>query len=309
MAALCGCGETRRNFRFRHKQTRVEINGAVGRGTCRQRLAKMSDSDSEEAAEAEAVAEPFSLAAFHSGNSDEHGQLEGEELFDEKTKKCLADLATLVPGSYITEATASEYDASVVDGAQLDEEGWVKSNDNAVDCSDITELTEDDVHSGQAVCSLQLVERAGNEDSDNVILLPTIASSYPTLNKSDFSNSSHSESEQESREDKPTFPQDATKQLPSATDLFPEFRPGKRLRFLRLFGPGKNAQSVWSTARGKLKKKQQKLTQEVQFQKGEAATEEGTEGKLSWEYKFAPTPPPEQCLPDDEDIGSPANNS
>nr|XP_028570735.1 transcription initiation factor TFIID subunit 1 isoform X2 [Podarcis muralis] len=293
----------------------------------------MSDTDSEEAAAAAAAAaaaKPFSLAALHFGNINDHGQLEGEELFDEETKKRLADLGAMDLGNYITEATAGEYDASVVDEVQMDEEGWVKSNDNAVDYSDITELVEDDVHSGQAVCSPQLVVRAGgvsvsgseetssrlmapspphpalvkeaeeqdttyfgNEDSENAIQQPTISSS---------------ESEQQSKEDKSTFPlagimqQDATKQLPSATDLFPEFRPGKALRFLRLFDPGKNAPSVWSTAHGKLKKKKkhQKSTQKVQFQKGEAATEEGTEGKSSWEYKFAPTPPPEQCLSDDE---------
>ncbi|XP_053230866.1 transcription initiation factor TFIID subunit 1 [Podarcis raffonei] len=345
----------------------------------------MSDTDSEEAAAAAAAAaKPFSLAAFHFGNINDHGQLEGEENFDEETKKRLADLGAMDLGSYITEATAGEYDASVVDEAHMDEEGWVKSNDNAVDYSDITELVEDDVHSGQAVCSPQLVVRAGkrwqmvssvafgitdlfliklvpaalmsvlvlscssslesytfnncnpgfcsccgvsvsgseeissrlmtpspppppaleeqdttyfgNEDSENAMQLPTISSS---------------ESEQQSKEDKSTFPlagimqQDATEQLPSATDLFPEFRPGKALRFLRLFDPGKNAPSVWSTAHGKLKKKKkkqkhQKSTQKVQFQKGEAATEEGTEGKSSWEYKFAPTPPPEQCLSDDE---------
>uniref|UniRef100_A0A670KHK3 Bromo domain-containing protein n=1 Tax=Podarcis muralis TaxID=64176 RepID=A0A670KHK3_PODMU len=143
-----------------------------------------------------------------------------------------------------------------------------------------------------------LVKEAEEQDTtyfgaENAIQQPTISSS---------------ESEQQSKEDKSTFPlagimqQDATKQLPSATDLFPEFRPGKALRFLRLFDPGKNAPSVWSTAHGKLKKKKkhQKSTQKVQFQKGEAATEEGTEGKSSWEYKFAPTPPPEQCLSDDE---------
>lgn len=72
------------------------------------------------------------------------------------------------------------------------------------------------------------------------------------------------------------------------------------LRFLRLFGPGKNVPSVWRSARRKRKKKHRELTQELQIQEGEATAEAGVEGKSPWEYEFAPPPPPEQCLSDDE---------
>ncbi|XP_067404031.1 transcription initiation factor TFIID subunit 1 isoform X5 [Emydura macquarii macquarii] len=40
--------------------------------------------------------------------------------------------------------------------------------------------------------------------------------------------------------------------------------------------------------------------QEVQIQEGEATVEAGIEEKSPWEYEFAPPPPPEQCLSDDE---------
>lgn len=72
------------------------------------------------------------------------------------------------------------------------------------------------------------------------------------------------------------------------------------LRFLRLFGPGKNIPSVWRSARRKRKKKHRELAQEVQIQEGEVGVESGTEGKSPWEYEFAAPPPPEQCLSDDE---------
>lgn len=72
------------------------------------------------------------------------------------------------------------------------------------------------------------------------------------------------------------------------------------LRFLRLFGPGKNVPSVWRSARRKRKKKHRELAQEVQIQEGEVVTESGVEGKSPWEYEFAAPPPPEQCLSDDE---------
>lgn len=81
----------------------------------------------------------------------------------------------------------------------------------------------------------------GPEEGDGIILPSIIAPSSAALEKMDFSSSSDSESEtgsQDSRkaelkEGKLTLPlagimqRDATKQLPSVTALFPEFRPGK----------------------------------------------------------------------------------
>uniref|UniRef100_A0A8C3SX80 Transcription initiation factor TFIID subunit n=1 Tax=Chelydra serpentina TaxID=8475 RepID=A0A8C3SX80_CHESE len=312
----------------------------------------MSDSESEEEAEG-GRAGPFSLAGFLFGNINEAGQLEGESVLDKESKKHLAGLGALGLGNLITEITASEEEAAEPDGAQLDEEGWVKSTEDAVDYSDINEVAEDESRRyRQAMGTLQPIRRPDededdydadsedidsklmpppppppvkredekdatapvSEDGDGIILPSIIAPSSATSEKADFSSSSDSESEMgpqdarqaESKEGKLTLPlagimqRDATKQLPSVTDLFPEFRPGKVLRFLRLFGPGKNVPSVWRSARRKRKKKHRELMQEVQIQEGEAATEAGMEEKSPWEYEFAPPPPPEQCLSDDE---------
>ncbi|XP_050820845.1 transcription initiation factor TFIID subunit 1 isoform X3 [Gopherus flavomarginatus] len=334
----------------------------------------MSDSESEEEAEG-SRAGPFSLAGFLFGNINEAGQLEGESVLDKESKKHLAGLGALGLGNLITEITASEEDAAEPDGAQLDEEGWVKSTEDAVDYSDINEVAEDESRRyRQAMGTLQPVRRQDededdydadcedidsklmpppppppikrddekdatapvSEDGDGIILPSIIAPSSATSEKADFSSSSDSESEMgpqdarqaESKEGKLTLPlagimqRDATKQLPSVTELFPEFRPGKSfgaqisehfmngervpfsrlqvLRFLRLFGPGKNVPSVWRSARRKRKKKHRELMQEVQIQESETATEAGMEEKSPWEYEFAPPPPPEQCLSDDE---------
>ncbi|XP_026540133.1 transcription initiation factor TFIID subunit 1 isoform X1 [Notechis scutatus] len=317
----------------------------------------MSDSESEEEAGGGGGrrAAPFSLAGFLFGNINEQGQLEGEGLLDQESKKHLAGLGALGLGSLITEITASEDDASEADGAQLDEEGWVKSTEDAVDYSDITEVAEDESRRyRQAMGNLHPVRRAddneddydadsedidsklmpppppppvplkkedekeaeasGPEEGDGIILPSIIAPSSAALEKMDFSSSSDSESEtgsQDSRkadlkEGKLTLPlagimqRDATKQLPSVTALFPEFRPGKVLRFLRLFGPGKNVPSVWRSARRKRRKKHREPVPEAQLPEGEANAEPGLEGKSPWEYEFAPPPPPEQCLSDDE---------
>ncbi|NXL73372.1 TAF1 factor, partial [Leptocoma aspasia] len=316
--------------------------------------AAMSDSESEEEADG-GRAEPFSLAGFLFGNINEAGQLEGDSVLDKESKKHLAGLGVLGLGNLITEITASEEESAEGEGAHLDEEGWVKSTEDAVDYSDITEVAEDESRRyKQAMGSLQPARRpdededdydadcedidsklmpppppppvpgkkedekdaAGtvSEDGDGIILPSIIAPSSAASDKVDFSSSSDSESEMgpqearqaESKEGKLTLPlagimqRDATKQLPSVTELFPEFRPGKVLRFLRLFGPGKNVPSVWRSARRKRKKKHRELAQEVQIQEGEVVVESGVEGKSPWEYEFAAPPPPEQCLSDDE---------
>uniref|UniRef100_A0A8C4V733 Transcription initiation factor TFIID subunit n=1 Tax=Falco tinnunculus TaxID=100819 RepID=A0A8C4V733_FALTI len=287
----------------------------------------MSDSESEEEADG-GRAEPFSLAGFLFGNINEAGQLEGDSVLDKESKKHLAGLGVLGLGNLITEITASEDDSPEADGAHLDEEGWVKSTEDAVDYSDINEVAEDESRRyKQAMGSLQLVRRpdddeddydADCEDIDSKLMPPPPPPPVPGKKEDekdvDFSSSSDSESEMgpqearqaESKEGKLTLPlagimqRDATKQLPSVTELFPEFRPGKVLRFLRLFGPGKNVPSVWRSARRKRKKKHRELAQEVQMQEGEVVVESGMEGKSPWEYEFAAPPPPEQCLSDDE---------
>lgn len=125
---------------------------------------------------------------------------------------------------------------------------------------------------------------------------------------------------------------DAAKALPGVTELFPEFRPGKVkhlyrqrpelkcvkcvnvilklldvlspdvhqvLRFLRLFGPGKNMPSVWRSARRKKKRKHRDPQPGTPPPEGEPA-EQSLDKKSGWIYEYAPAPPPEQCLSDDE---------
>nr|XP_060612568.1 transcription initiation factor TFIID subunit 1-like [Anolis sagrei ordinatus] len=122
----------------------------------------MSDSESDEEEEEGQGPGSFSLAGFLFGNINAEGQLEGEGLLDQESKKHLAGLGALGLGSLITEITASEEDASEADGAQLDEEGWVKSTEDAVDYSDINEVAEDESRRyRQAMGNLQPVQRAG----------------------------------------------------------------------------------------------------------------------------------------------------
>ncbi|KAM9384962.1 LOW QUALITY PROTEIN: transcription initiation factor TFIID subunit 1 [Pholidichthys leucotaenia] len=153
------------------------------------------------------------------------------------------------------------------------------------------------------------------EDGDGIIL-PSIIAPSSTGDKVDFSSSSDSESETDrpcstlgsgpgGPPDRLNLPlagimqKDAAKALPSVTELFPEFRPGKVLRFLRLFGPGKNMPSVWRSARRKKKRKHRDLQPGTPPPEGEPS-EQSQEKKSGWGYEYAPPPPPEQCLSDDE---------
>ncbi|KAG2464652.1 TAF1 factor, partial [Polypterus senegalus] len=153
-------------------------------------------------------------------------------------------------------------------------------------------------------------------DEGDGIILPSIIAPSSLMEKVEFSSSSDSESEMErtpqgagsqrqGQEGSLTLPlagimqRDATKMLPSVTELFPEFRPGKVLRFLRLFGPGKNMPSVWRSARRKRKKKHRDPLPDMPPGETEIS-DVPTDRKSGWDYEHAPPPPPEQCLSDDE---------
>ncbi|XP_017291361.1 transcription initiation factor TFIID subunit 1 isoform X4 [Kryptolebias marmoratus] len=312
----------------------------------------MSDSDSDEDQD-----RPFSLTGFLFGNINEDGQLEDDSVLDNESKKHLADLGNLALRSLITEITASEDENKEEnrDTANVDSEGWVKSTDDAVDYSDISEVAEDETKKyRQAMGSLQPTRKTDDEDdydsdgedidsklmppppppcllsakkeesssqSTNAtaedgdgIILPSIIAPSSAADKVDFSSSSDSESETDrpcqgsgsgGPPDRLNLPlagimqKDAANTLPCVTELFPEFRPGKVLRFLRLFGPGKNMPSVWRSARRKKKRKHREPHPGTPPPEGEVV-EQNQEKKSGWIYEYAPPPPPEQCLSDDE---------
>lgn len=83
-----------------------------------------------------------------------------------------------------------------------------------------------------------------------------------------------------------------------SSDFWLSFCP-QVLRFLRLFGPGKNVPSVWRSARRKKKRKHRDTQPGTPPPDGEP-TEQNQEKKSGWIYEYAAPPPPEQCLSDDE---------
>uniref|UniRef100_A0AAQ5XQQ6 Transcription initiation factor TFIID subunit 1 n=1 Tax=Amphiprion ocellaris TaxID=80972 RepID=A0AAQ5XQQ6_AMPOC len=284
----------------------------------------MSDSDSDEDQD-----RPFSLTGFLFGNINEDGQLEDDSVLDNSQIE-INNTFNILPHP-----------------------GWVKSTDDAVDYSDISEVAEDETKKyRQAMGSLQPSRKTDDEDDYDAdcedidsklmppppppslptsaakkeepstqigedgdgIILPSIIAPSSTGDKVDFSSSSDSESETDrpcqgsgagGPPDRLNLPlagimqKDAAKSLPGVTELFPEFRPGRVLRFLRLFGPGKNMPSVWRSARRKKKRKHRDPQPGTPPPEGEPS-EQSQEKKSGWLYEYAPPPPPEQCLSDDE---------
>uniref|UniRef100_A0A5F8GUN5 Transcription initiation factor TFIID subunit n=1 Tax=Monodelphis domestica TaxID=13616 RepID=A0A5F8GUN5_MONDO len=276
---------------------------------------------------------PFSLAGFLFGNINEAGQLEGDSVLDKESKKHLAGLGALGLGNLITEITASEDEVSGTDGVLVDEEGKIRSTEDAVDYSDITEVAEDESRRyHQAMSSLQPScpsdddddYDADCEDIDSKLMPPPPPPPGPmrkddgqdpaVCEKVEFSSSSDSESEMgpqetrqtEAKEGKLTLPlagimqRDSTKVLPSVTELFPEFRPGKVLRFLRLFGPGKNVSICLAKCSEKEEEEAPESWAPEESHEGECSGDPDLERKSPWAYEYAPPPPPEQCLSDDE---------
>lgn len=65
------------------------------------------------------------------------------------------------------------------------------------------------------------------------------------------------------------------------TDLFPDFRPGKVLRFSRLFGPKKYVSAQWKNIKKKKRKRKLPLVENVFKQTG-------------FELRYGPPPKPEE---------------
>nr|KAF6369376.1 hypothetical protein mMyoMyo1_010722 [Myotis myotis] len=123
----------------------------------------MSDTDSNEYSTGGC---PFSLTGFLFGNISAAGQLEGESILDDECKKKLAGLGALGLGSLTTELTENE-ELTGNDGALVNDEGWIKSTEDAVDYSDISEVAEDESRRYQhTMRSLQSLCHSEYDDDD-----------------------------------------------------------------------------------------------------------------------------------------------
>jgi transcription initiation factor TFIID subunit 1 len=86
------------------------------------------------------------------------------------------------------------------------------------------------------------------------------------------------------------------------TEIFPDFRQDKVLRFSRLFGPGKfsSLPQIWRSVRRRAKKK--KKEREMKMKDSDSPSDSDEPRRCNgFNMKYAPTPPKEACMSDDEE--------
>lgn len=86
------------------------------------------------------------------------------------------------------------------------------------------------------------------------------------------------------------------------TELFPDFRHGKVLRFSRLFGPGKPSSlpNIWKNVRKKRRKKKHKDS--TGQHDSDSMSDDDRPKNRGWYFDYAPLPQANECASDDEVI-------
>ena len=281
----------------------------------------MSDSEDE----TDSGGQTVSLAGFLFGNIDtKTGQLEGDVL-DEEAQRHLNALQKLGLGSMMDQVmeegavvaskpqkkTKFSYDDSDSDEDDEDSEvavdsassksklesankGYTQDIDDdydegekspsAQDFFDITELAEEDLSA--SVRSLSTSQDTTDYDEDEGSLMPPPPVPPPKGVKTSSSNSNDNSSEK--KLETPLAAMMPSKYVGvNITDVFPDFRPDKILRFARLFGLGKssNLPQWWRNVR---KRRRKKRAAESNVEHPEDLTDERRDYGWEWHYGDEP---------------------
>ncbi|XP_037823798.1 transcription initiation factor TFIID subunit 1 isoform X1 [Lucilia sericata] len=214
---------------------------------------------------------------------------------------------------------------------QEDENGEIIKDADAVDYSDITELSEDcpktpptqkttddkadslqDLEEAIPASTVQAgVSSAINKDDKELMPPPSIPvrnnmQDMPVKSGSDSGMDSDSKQEKapERKLDTPL-----ADMLPSkyanvdVRELFPDFRPDKVLRFSRLFGPGKPSSlpQIWRHVKKRRRKRKQSRDHKVHNPGSDSTSDSEEPRKKGFGVHYGPEPKPAQCQSDDED--------
>ncbi|KAL1517978.1 hypothetical protein ABEB36_001670 [Hypothenemus hampei] len=244
----------------------------------------------------------MTLTGFLFGNIDESGKLESD-IFDSESQRHLASLGRLGFGSILQEVIGEEpiqqESGSDDDGSQkhsqefkYDDEPEDYYSDNeksptAEDFFDINEIAEDE--------SSEKYDTDDGQKDKNLMPPPIL----PNANHNDQISENNHESAVKKKLDTPL-----AAMLPSkyadvdVTELFPDFRHGKVLRFSRLFGPGKPSSlpNIWKNVRKKRKKRKLKENQH----ESDSSDEEKPKVR-GWFFDYANNVPQETVKSDDEE--------
>ncbi|XP_033631522.1 transcription initiation factor TFIID subunit 1-like isoform X1 [Asterias rubens] len=260
-------------------------------------------------------AKEVSLTGFLFGNIDKKGHLV-DDVLDPESKRHLSELSALSGlGSLVREiADDDDYDGEKGEGGDKDDTASNEAEDekasDAVDYSDITEAAEDESTDKyrEAMGTVMPSKRAGSDDddyddydddatndrpsnSDSKLMPPP----PPPVERKTVPPSASSDEDTIKDEEYIDEKVEAVKRL-NVSELFPEFREGKVLRFHRLFGSQNTLPQLWRGTKRKKRKRRPTANSD-----GPEQISSPTKGPITgWQYNYAPTPPPEDCLPDDE---------
>lgn len=274
------------------------------------------------------------LTGFLFGNIDSAGNLE-DDIFDSETKRQLSSLPRFGLSSLIRDVLPDSQSPCNSNGNSSDDDIGTDTDtkaDNAVDYSDITELADDDdqtladqreanepttARTEPVATELNDPAATVTDDqtpvgsSEDKRLMPpplTIPTTVKPLDDGEGKESVE-ESTTPSLERKLETPLAAM--LPSkyasvdVSELFPDFRPNKVLRFSRLFGPGKPSSlpQIWRSVknRRRTRKHSQDALRPIQEDDDSRSDPDEPKSMAGLELNFAPDPVPEMCLSDDEE--------
>ncbi|XP_017474029.1 PREDICTED: transcription initiation factor TFIID subunit 1 isoform X2 [Rhagoletis zephyria] len=296
----------------------------------------------------------FDLTGILFGNIDSEGKLVDDDNgnpFDPEFREHISSLSKLGLNSMLNEVIETEKDEldeadppkhpmsdfdalkagfSSTDGNEADNEddGEIVKHDNAIDYSDINELSEDCPRTPPPNDANMLedledaipatkVETSSLTKDDKELMPPPLApirSVSTSSNNVDGSVKANGPDSlnSETKSVKPTerkLDTPLADMLPSkyanvdVRELFPDFRPDKVLRFSRLFGPGKPSSlpQIWRSVKKRRRRRKHSRDQKNPNAGSDSTSDSEEPKKKGFGLHYGLDAMPYQCMSDDED--------
>ncbi|XP_044017521.1 transcription initiation factor TFIID subunit 1-like isoform X2 [Aphidius gifuensis] len=272
----------------------------------------------------------INMTGFLFGNIDENGQLE-DDILDAEAKQHLSSLGRLGLGSILNEMIMSESSSVIHENGdhnvnhQNDDDDYDRKSPSAFDFSDINELADDncDIKIENDVVKMETETNYDADDenvpnkSDTQLMPPP---PLPLGEKNNSNNNNGDDDDDADDKDDVLTPEEveAARQrkletplasmLPSkyanisVTELFPDFRPNKVLRFSRLFGPGKPSSlpQIWRGANRHKRKKRKRHHDSKDSDSGSDQDDRRIKFK-GWKMSYGPIPDDKNKIASDDE--------
>ncbi|XP_034174297.1 TATA-box binding protein associated factor 1 isoform X3 [Osmia lignaria lignaria] len=272
----------------------------------------MADSEEENDKD---IMSGINMTGFLFGNIDDNGQLE-DDILDPEAKQHLASLNRLGLSSFIQEMMFNDNsiegqkesnDKSKEDIEAIDEKeiNYIEKSPNALDFSDINELADDEREESNKDTFGEKAEKenADYDADDEEVVNKSDTQLMPPPPIPEEKEALTAEEAEAARQRKLETP--LASMLPSkyanvdVTELFPDFRANKVLRFSRLFGPGKPSSlpQIW---RGVKKRRKKKRHHDIRDSDSGSDQDEKKPKFKGWIMQYGTDPTPDMCCTDDE---------